>query len=272
MSNLRPNRIGHSLHLGLNFVDPDHYGGWDGKLYACENDARDMQILADSQGYQSTLLLRKEVTRKNVKDFLYKSAQELVAGDILLVTYSGHGSHVPDLNNDERDARDETLCLYDGQIIDDELLLHWSKFQEGVRILVISDSCHSGDITRERFRPKKTTEFASKDQPFEYAFKTYMQNKDFYDSINLRKEGEVEIEATVRLISACQENQLAYDGMINSVFTQKLLYIWNGGKYDQDYSRFHRDILDIMPPEQTPNHLVFGQSNPRFAAEPPFKI
>lgn len=27
---------GLSLHLGLNRVDPAHYGGWDGALTACE--------------------------------------------------------------------------------------------------------------------------------------------------------------------------------------------------------------------------------------------
>ena len=38
-----------SLHLGLNAVDPAHYEGWDGKLSACEFDARDMAELARSR-------------------------------------------------------------------------------------------------------------------------------------------------------------------------------------------------------------------------------
>ena len=25
-----------SLHIGLNKVDPGHYAGWDGELFACE--------------------------------------------------------------------------------------------------------------------------------------------------------------------------------------------------------------------------------------------
>ena len=29
---------GMSIHIGLNFVDPGHYGGWDGKLKGCENN------------------------------------------------------------------------------------------------------------------------------------------------------------------------------------------------------------------------------------------
>ncbi len=33
---------GISLHLGMNAVDPAHYGGWSGELLACEADANDM--------------------------------------------------------------------------------------------------------------------------------------------------------------------------------------------------------------------------------------
>ena len=44
---------GISLHIGLNSVDPGHYQGWDGKLNACEFDAKDMTkigILSKFQG------------------------------------------------------------------------------------------------------------------------------------------------------------------------------------------------------------------------------
>ena len=48
---------GISLHVGLNFVDPEHYDGWDGELQACEYDATDMEVLASSQGFATTKLL-----------------------------------------------------------------------------------------------------------------------------------------------------------------------------------------------------------------------
>ena len=35
-----------SLHIGLNFVDPKKYGGWDGMLAGCVNDANAMQEVA----------------------------------------------------------------------------------------------------------------------------------------------------------------------------------------------------------------------------------
>jgi hypothetical protein len=47
---------GHSIHIGLNRVDPNHYqdqngNPWDGTVVACEFDAKDMQALAQSQGF-----------------------------------------------------------------------------------------------------------------------------------------------------------------------------------------------------------------------------
>lgn len=38
--------IGLSLHIGLNAVDPKHYGGWRGDLVACEFDANDMAAIS----------------------------------------------------------------------------------------------------------------------------------------------------------------------------------------------------------------------------------
>ena len=32
-----------SIHIGLNIVDPQQYGGWDGALAGCVNDANAMQ-------------------------------------------------------------------------------------------------------------------------------------------------------------------------------------------------------------------------------------
>ena len=43
---------------------------------------------------------------------------------------------------------DETWVCYYRQFIDDELYELWGKFKAGVRILVLSDSCHSGTVLR----------------------------------------------------------------------------------------------------------------------------
>jgi hypothetical protein len=87
---------GYSLHLGLNFVDPKHYGGWDGELAACEFDANDMAAIAKAVGYaETTVLLTKEATAGRLIQEMLRLAKTLEQGDLLLLTYSGHGGQIP---------------------------------------------------------------------------------------------------------------------------------------------------------------------------------
>ena len=139
---------GLALSIGLNSVDPRHYGGWAGELNACEADAAEMSALAKSQGFRPTVLLTRRATRARVQAELGKAARQLAAGDIFMLSYSGHGGQLPDLNRDEPDAQDETWCLFDGELVDDELHALLGKFAAGVRVLVFSDSCHSGTAVR----------------------------------------------------------------------------------------------------------------------------
>ena len=50
---------GISLNIGLNSVDPNHYGGWDGQLAGCENDANDMAKIARASNFDVKKLLTK---------------------------------------------------------------------------------------------------------------------------------------------------------------------------------------------------------------------
>jgi hypothetical protein len=54
-----------SIHIGLNGVDPDHYGGWDGELRACEADARDMAQVAEQRGFEPRLLHVSAATNRD---------------------------------------------------------------------------------------------------------------------------------------------------------------------------------------------------------------
>lgn len=139
---------GYALAIGLNAVDPGHYAGWAGKLNGCEPDALNMASIASTRGLNAETLLTASATRNAVLGKLGALAGKLKSGDLLVVSYSGHGGQIPDQNGDEDDGLDETWCLYDGELLDDELHQAWSKFQSGVRILALSDSCHSGTVLR----------------------------------------------------------------------------------------------------------------------------
>jgi hypothetical protein len=54
---------GLALTLGLNSVDPTHYGGWSGDLNACEADADDMAAIAQSKRFSVSKLLTRAARR-----------------------------------------------------------------------------------------------------------------------------------------------------------------------------------------------------------------
>jgi hypothetical protein len=140
---------GFALAIGLNGVDPVHYAGWSGELSGCEPDALDMKKIASDQGFSVETLLTAQATRDAVINKLKDLSGKLKSGDLLVVSYSGHGGQIPDQNGDETvDGLDETWCLYDGELLDDELYGAWANFPAGVRILVFSDSCHSGTVLK----------------------------------------------------------------------------------------------------------------------------
>jgi metacaspase-1 len=268
---------GLSLHIGLNAVNPAHYDGWSGELNACEADARDMVAIAGTGKFKSTLLLTKKATRGAVSSYLAKAAKTLAKGDYLLISYSGHGGQVPDRNGDEPDALDETWCLYDGQMIDDELNAAYAKFKAGVRIAVFSDSCHSGSVIKDNLL---TLAAANKQQPAirampkERVQSVYLKHKAFYDKLQAKaavKPGD--IAARVDLISGCQDNQTSADGAFNGLFTGTLKTVWNGGAFKKKgYHDLQRAIQKRMPPEQSPNFMSIGAKDPGFDGVRPFSI
>ncbi|WP_410667914.1 caspase family protein [Amycolatopsis sp. cmx-4-68] len=276
---------GLSIHIGLNRVDPDAYGGWAGELGGCENDANAMTTIATARGFSPTTLLNERATSDAVLAALDTVVDRLRAGDILLVTYAGHGGQLPDQDGDEPDARDETWCLYDRELLDDELAERWSRLARGVRCFVLSDSCHSGTITREPLyrqlgRLPEARDFGVpatpvlRGVPDAVQQEVLLQHGRLYRDIRrrTRRVGRDEIGACVLLISGCQDNQQSMDGAANGLFTEKLLQVWNGGGFSGDHARFHHRILDLMPPVQSPNYFVTGAADSAFEAQVPFTV
>ena len=163
---VQANRRRQSLHIGVNQVDPAHYDGWDGKLGGCENDAATMRDIATRDGFTTKTLLTRHATAANVLAEISSAARQLVAGDVFLLTYAGHGAQVPNVSGDnEIDEQDETVVLYDRMLIDDEFDQAFSGFAAGVDIVMLSDSCHSGTVSRAFFT-RDQVEFAERKGSF----------------------------------------------------------------------------------------------------------
>lgn len=285
-----------SLHIGLNGVSAAAYEGWDGPLAACEFDAKDMAAIAKSQGMKPAILLTKKATRAHALAGMRSAAKALRSGDLFFLTYSGHGGQIPDIDHEEADRKDETWCLYDGELIDDELYFELSKFAAGVRILVLSDSCHSGTVTRDRVPPPPPSGHRLKLMPDAVGRRVYAAHQSFYDDLQraVAKAARAAVtdpdaalarvgagahaaavvgafKACVVLISGCQDNQTSLDGDHNGAFTEQLLKVWNHGTFSGNYSSFYARLKAAMPPSQTPNLFTLGTAA-KFLAETPFTV
>ena len=285
-----------SLHVGLNSVSGAAYGGWTGPLEACEFDAHDMAAIAKTQGMKVSKLIAKQATRAKVLGGIRAAAKALKAGDLFLLSYSGHGGQVPDVTGEEADKKDETWCLYDGQLIDDELYYELSRFAAGVRILVLSDSCHSGTVTREGPPPADQPHLRPKLMPAAVAMRTYREHQAFYDKLQrdvaqaagakvadpdvalaqVAQSGRLsaivkKFNPAVLLISGCQDNQTSMDGDHNGAFTEQLLKVWNDGKFEGNYAAFHARIRARMPASQSPNLFTLGAAA-KLLAQRPFRV
>ena len=287
-----------SIHIGLNAVSATHYQGWSGELNACEFDANDMAAIARTAGMTPALLPTKKATRANTLAAMRAAARALRSGDLLFLTYSGHGGQIPDVTGEEPDQQDETWCLYDGELIDDEVYLELGRFAAGVRILVLSDSCHSGTVLRERPVPGAALPAGrSKMMPLAVGMRTYREHQAFYDALQrdvVKASGTAstpdpdsalahvavstrriaianDCKASVILISGCQDNQTSMDGDHNGAFTEQLLRVWNHGAYAGNYARFHAAIKARMPHTQVPNFFTLGPVA-QFVTQRPFSV
>ena len=138
----------HALCIGIN-----NYPGTHMDLKGCVNDAKEWTAELESRAFNVTTLLNGQATKAAMVNAFKAVIGQAVSGDTVVITYSGHGTFVPDLNGDEIDGLDEGLCPYDLQtggqaLLDDEIHELFSARKPGVRLVLISDSCHSGTVTR----------------------------------------------------------------------------------------------------------------------------
>lgn len=276
---------GFSLHIGINEVDPSHYTTHVPPLQACINDAQKMQEIADHFGYTLTeTLFDHQATRDRVKHEIRSVSAQITPGDIFMLTFSGHGSQVPDEGSDpteEPDSLDETWCLYDGQLIDDELRQLFAEFPADSRIIVLLDSCHSGTAIHEwihEFWGMVEGFIAGQSMRFRFLDDVrkkgiYRQNEDYYRTIReeILRGPDVPVRASVCSISACQDNQRAVESPNQGAFTDALLIALQENDH-VSYRQLHQEVFKHIRAIQSPHLFAYGQSVEQFLNSRAFAI
>jgi TPR repeat protein len=138
----------YALVIGINDYRPPL-----ARLKTAVNDAQAVgKLLHDRYGFKVTYLLDNNATRFNILDALDKYRNTLNENDNLLIYYAGHGFSDRDAEKAYWLPVDADSGMSPNRIIADDLTT-------GVRVLpsrhvlIISDSCYSGALTRDADTP-----------------------------------------------------------------------------------------------------------------------
>jgi hypothetical protein len=260
----------YALCIGIN-----DYPGTDSDLAGCVNDANDWAAALAKRGFTVQTIFNKQATGKAMRNAIKATVAKAKSGDLVVIQYSGHGSFVPDVDGDEPDGTDECLCPYDirtrGPITDDELFELYSAKQPGVKILMISDSCHSGTVAR--FAPITTPPTTKGKNPPQRKVR-FLPPAVFLSKRDVAKLG---VRRALRassppgryaalLVAGCQDTEYSYDayfeGKSNGAFTfvalRALASLSPQATY-QDWFKAMRQALPSQQYPQTPN--LYGSTS-----------
>lgn len=274
-----------SIHIGVNQPNERSPGR---KLGQSETTAWRMAGLAGQAGYHSIQVLRgPAATRHAVNGALAGAAGILESGDTLLVTFSGHGDHARDLDGEERNDEDEFWCLFDDRLLDDQLAGYWRLFQPGVRIVVVSESCHSGGMERtghetHAWAGSGAAAWAPPPDPGGRRMRDGGAGSRgpepdaavasaIASCIAQPPHDRCGIHASVLMLTASHEDQKAADGL----FTKHLLAVWSDGSFNGSYCRLYEEVRQRVMKEKSNQHpqiLIIGAADPSFALEPAFRV
>ena len=249
-----------ALCIGIN-----DYPGTDSDLEGCVNDVNDWAMVFEKKGYTVQKMLNRQATGRAMRKAIKALVEGAKGRDSILIQYSGHGSFVPDVDGDEPDGTDECLCPYDiranGPITDDEMFDLLRPPVTTVKVVMISDSCHSGTVAR--FAPIVTPPTIMGDHAPQRKVR-FLPPATYLGSRDVARLGER--RATRRssapgryaglLMAGCQDTEYSYDaffqGRPNGAFTFVALRALKSLSAGAAYSDWHKKIRTMLPSRQYP--------------------
>lgn len=132
-----------------------------------DNDIELLQKTLPKHGFSADnifTLLNERVTPSGIGEAIDDLCQKLNNGDVVILHFSGHGQQITDLDGAEYDLLDEAFVCYNApteyyngykgedHLSDDEINILISKIRKKLgstgHLLVLFDSCHSGNMSR----------------------------------------------------------------------------------------------------------------------------
>jgi len=251
-----------ALCVGIN-----NYPGTGSDLFGCVNDAKDWKKALEKRGFEVDTLLDSQAKAEAICEALEDMVRTAVKGDTVVFTYSGHGSWLPDDDGDEIDGRDEMICPYDvdngGAVMDDDLHEIFRQRAQGVRLVFISDSCHSGTVSKMFPPPAEVGK--------QYARPRFLHPKAFVKSKKLLKaiDKVVALDKTPQakypalLAAGCKDTEFSWDahfgGRPNGAFTYFALKTLASGP--KSYTAWMKAVRTKLPSTAHPQSpSLYGNS------------
>ncbi len=250
----------YALCIGIN-----NYPGTNSDLSGCINDVDDWAATFTNFSFTVQTLKDSKATKSGILKAMEKIISEAVKGDSIVFQFSGHGTYIPDEDNDESDGTDECLCPHDigtkGPITDDELFELFSSRNHGVKLVMFSDSCHSGTVSR--FAPISTPPTMPGANPPQRKVR-FLPPANFLSADDAHKLGTSKNFRVVSspgrkgslLLSGCQDAEYSYDavfnGRPNGAFTFVALSVLKTLKPDSTYLDWYKAIRKALPSQQYP--------------------
>jgi len=256
-----------ALCVGIN-----DYPGTGSDLSGCVNDAGDWGEVFAEREFNVDTLLDSEATRAKILDKLRAAVSIANYGDLIVFAFSGHGSWIPDDSGDEPDGRDEVLCCHDieqGNWLDDDTLAQiFGERERGVRIVFISDSCHSGTVSRVS-RPSAPAPQAARVRFMPPS--VFLKDAPLMDvrgiAVNRRAAPPPGRTASL-LLAGCGDREFSYDswfnGRANGAFSYAALRALERLPPTATYREWYRSIRTELPSGEYPQTpAIYG---PRYQA------
>ena len=190
----------YALLVGIDEYAPSYASS----LNSCVNDANGIQncLLNDSSRWSSgniTLFTDAQAKKNDIRTKLTFLSTKAKPGDVVLYFHSSHGGN--------HSGSDAYLCSFDANYEDFELAADLAKFKDGVKIIVVLDSCYSGGM------------YKGSSSTHGWNFAQNVMNK--YAKTSKRAATK---SATIAWITACNYDELSLSGDPYSLFTEKALF------------------------------------------------
>lgn len=196
LPNIKINRKSQCLLVGINYFKTKN------ELFGCINDVQTLRIKMNLSGFKNIVTLTDDKnpkpTRKIILDNFTNLLRRSQPGELIVFTYSGHGSNIRDRNKDETDNMDEYILPSDlNPIIDDEFkTIIQQNLKKNVTLFALFDCCFSGTILDLKYQ--------------------YMDSMNYdKDIINNRV---LDTSGDVIMISGCTDKQYSADAYIDKKY------------------------------------------------------